>query len=100
MVLLSQSYTISFSFCLCFSVVLMRMLILMRVVLFNGLFVRHVPSCFALSHRTFDNGVRDIQEVCQALYDLLRNDVGIAANKHTIVFAAHNLAAEKGLLDR
>jgi hypothetical protein len=75
----------------------MRMLILMRVVLFNGLFVRHVPSCFALSHRTFDNGVRDIQEVCQALYDLLRNDVGVTANKHTIVFAAHNLAAEKGL---
>ena len=73
----------------------------MRVVLFNGPFVRHVPSCFALSHRTFDNGVRDIQEVCQALYDLLRNDVGIErANKHTIVFAAHNLAAEKGLLDR
>ena len=73
----------------------------MRVVLFNGLFVRPVPSCFALSHRTFDNGVRDIQEVCQALYDLLRNDVGIAGpHKHTIVWAAHNLAAEKGLFGR
>ena len=46
---------------------------------------------------TFDNGVRDTTEVCQALYDFLKNEVGVTANKHTIVFAAHNVADEKGL---
>ena len=50
---------------------------------------------------TFDNGIRDTQEVCQALYDSLRNDVGLAAktNKHVIVQVAHRLAADKGLID-
>ena len=50
---------------------------------------------------TFDNGIRDTQEVCQALFDSLRNDVGLAAktNKRVIVQVTHRLAADKGLID-
>ena len=47
---------------------------------------------------TFDNGIRDSQEVCQALYNWLRNDVGLETNKHKIVQAAHYFAADKGLI--